>query len=1302
VNTDNKNASFYVAYILKKLWGLAALSLVVLAVCLSLLRYSLPYLGGQKQHIETWLSDEVGAQIKIGGISARWQGAGPAIVLSDIELIRNPQSPISLKIVETAIEVNFWQSVFARQIQSNKFDLRSMQMTLELASLGQKETDYPIIDALESLFLQQLQSFSISDSKIILNTKKDQQVVLIDQVSWINKEEHHQGVGQLQIEEIAKNSAFFILDLYGNQEQLHGTFFAKGEEVDLSPWLEQLVSSEHQLVESRGSFVMWAAIEDKALQSIQLDLSNSRFNWKSPASDANDDDIQTAVLGGQINAIPLNNDWVFNLDNLTVQINDQVLVSTWLGKIDPAGNLSLQQEQPIKLAAVLPLLALGANNQDMQQLATMQPQATLNSLNLNRQFNGELALQASISDIQWQQTQLMPGMAGLDTELNWFNKNGRFNIKGKAGTLFVDQLLPDNIEYQRFYSNLYIQSSDTNLNISTTDSLFKSELITIHPSFSFNTDTNHLSLSSTIESLDVGNLAQIYPVKLIGEQTYNYLVDSLMAGQIMDAKIIYHGTLQDFPFKQDQGVFQAKVEVTDSHFKFGKQWPALTELDVSLLFENQGLSFNGHKGQLLDAVLTDFSATIDTLSKGAILNVDATAQASGQQALQLIQQSDLADTLGKTLEQVQVTGPLTAQLNLHIPLSGDGISTKGQVTLTDNQVFLPSLNLLLEQTNGTVSFVNEQVKVSELQAMLLNQPIEVALIGQKQDSGYQTDINLTGDWQVAPLLESYQPGLSQYLSGGSNWQASVAVTIPKEGYQYSAEIVSDLTQLNSDFPAPFAKTAEQSLPFVLSSQGNQQASSIKISLGDEVRFNGNLPHQDMQFSRAHLAVGNFDRMGMGLGFSISAQLDELDTAPWYEAIDSLISGTPKTEKPLLEAPKRIYINANTAIVASQKLNDLQIVAKNTDDSWLLDINAKQARIELALYKDWLNRGVNINADFIELSTWQEPKTDINTDSDPNSSPLTFTAEIDTLPPVIFSCNRCRFMGNDLGKIDFNLSRSATGMKIESLRLSNTQGLFYGRGDWFLVDGKSSTRLEGEFSSSDFGAFLKGFNFNSGIKDSKAHSTFDLSWQRAPYEFNFETLNGQIDWRLTDGYLTEVTDKGSRIFSLLSLESLVRKLRLDFRDVFTKGFFYDKITGSFQVDNGIAYTQDTVVDGGAGEIDMLGYTDLNAQQLNYQIDFTPNVTSSLPVIVAWMVNPVTAIAALAIDQVLTSAKVISNIKFSLTGSFDEPILKELGRDSKEVSLPASTQPEPKEKDQPVIDELDLPIELQVSEKDPVSG
>lgn len=1276
----------------------------MVAVTLSLARYSLPYLNDQKNYLELWLSGQVGAQIKIGEISAKWQGFGPAIVLRNLELIQNEQSPLNLNIAETFIEIDFWESVLAWQIQSNRFDLREMELTIDVASISQEKAKYPIVDALEKLFLQQLQLFSISQSKIIINTiNNQQQVVLIDQVSWVNKDEHHQGVGQLQVEEIAKNSSSFILDLYGNQEALFGTFFAKGEEVDLSPWIEQWIPSNHKLVESRGSFVMWASIKDKSLQSVQLDLSNSRFDWQNPDNVSAENNIKVAVLGGQINASPLNNEWLFNLNNLTMQINDNVLVSNWLGKIDQTGALSLQHKQPIKIAPVLPMLALALEPGQMESLESLRPEATLNSLNIHRTLGGEMALNAAITGLTWQQTTLIPGMADLATELNWFNGNGRLNLKGKSGQLSINKLLPDNIEYQRFYADLYIQSSENGFNILSENALFNSDLISLNPSFYFSSDDQYLAFATTIEAIDVLQLPQLYPTGLMGESVKGYLMDALQQGQVRNAQLLWHGRVNQFPFEQGQGIFQAQVNVGNGNLKFAPQWPALTNFDVNLLFENESLTMSSQKGRLLDVELKNLSAIIPRLDGNAVLTIDADAQASGPQVTNLMLQSNLADTLGKTLQQVQVNGALETQLNLTIPFSDEEIVAKGKVLLTGNSVELPSLNILLEQANGTVNFVNNKIDASDLKGQLLQQPIALELTGKQEDKGYQTDININGNWDVTPLLQSYAPGLAKYLSGNSDWTANIALTLPNQGYQYSAQIISDLTELSSDLPAPFAKINKQSMPLVVSSQGNEKASSIRATLGQDVEFNGNLPHEDMQFSRAHLALGQSDLMGMGLGFSISANMQELDATPWYNVINTLISDLPASDdKPLLESPKRIFINADSALIASQRFTGLEMVAKNTSDSWLFDINAKETRMEMVLYKDWLNKGVDIKADFIELKKWQRKQSP--DDGTQSIADIDFSANIDTLPPLNFSCTRCRLLENDLGKIDFNLSRSATGMKIEQVRLKNTHGLFYGSGDWFLNNNQSSTRLTGEFSSSDFGAFLKGFKLNSGIKDSKASSKFDLSWKRAPYEFNFDSLNGQIEWGLSDGYLTEISDQGSRIFSLLSLDSLIRKLQLDFRDIFAKGFFYDKIDGSFQLENGIAYTQDTLVDGGAGEISMHGYTDLNAQQLNYQIEFTPNVTSSLPVIVAWMVNPATALAALALDQMLTSAKVISNIKFSLTGALDDPQLKELGRDSKEVSLPARTQPvpEPETPNQSINQQIDTPVNIQIPKEVPISG
>lgn len=1289
-----RTASIYIAYMVRKLWALLALSLVVVAVALSLLRISLPYLNDQKQVLEDYLGQQFGAELRIGSISAQWKGLGPAIVLEDIKLVQTQQSPIQLEIAQTIIELDFWESVLQRQIQSNKFDLQDMQVTIDLTSLQQKENEYPIVAALEKLFLQQLQSFSVSNSRILLLTPDDRQTVLIDQVSWVNKDERHQGRGQLQIAEIAKNSASFIIDLYGHDTDISGTFFAKGEELDLSPWISQWLQTPYKLTESRGSFVMWASIAQKSLSSVQLDISNSRFSW-----DAGKSKINAAVTHGQINAAPVsdadNASWVVNLDNFSLLLNDQLSVSTWLGMVDSSGNLTLNNAESIDLHPFISLLPLVVSEPAMQALSQMQPQARLDQLQLAL-VAGDLNMAANFSQLGWQQTQSIPGLSQASASLLWSNSKGKISLHSADNSLLISQILPKNIDFQDLSASVFFAVNEDGVEFSSDDIVLLSPELNLYSQFYFNSAQQFLSATANIATMDVADIAHFYPGELMGEDTKNYLSRSLQSGVLNGAQVLWHGEFSQFPFKQQQGVFQAGLEIEKGVLQFDPSWPALTELNINLLFENEGLWMHSQQGRLLDVKLADLSAVIPSLSIGAVLSIDAKGLASGTQVRDLMLQSSLADSLGKVLQQVQISDQLSTDLHLHIPLSGEGVVASGKVKLTNNSVFISSLNLQLEQAKGQISFVNDKVDFNNLSANLLKQPVKISFNGLQQTNQYQADIDIQGNWKVATLLDKYHPTLASYLTGSSKWQANINLLLPQDGYEYTATVQSDLVKLQSVLPSPFDKTAGQSRPLVIEAKGNKQASVVKLLLGSDVIFNGNLPHESMQFSRAHLSVGESDLVGMGLGFSVSANVTDLDIDAWYQAINNLIANNTDLSghAPILEAPKRIFISADNALLASQKLTDLELVAKNTNDSWLLNVNAKEARMEVALYKNWLTQGVSINADFIDLTNWQSP---IQTKSDES----TFKPDPSQFPPINFSCQRCRLLNNDLGKVDFALSRSSGGMRIDSFRLNNSHGLLYAQGDWFVNQGKSSTRVTGEFSSSDFGALLKGFQFDSGVKDSAASAKFDLSWQQAPYEFNIASLTGNMDWRLSDGYLTEVTDKGSRIFSILSLDSLVRKLKLDFRDVFAQGFFYDKMSGSFQLQNGVVDTRDTVVDGGAGEITMLGYADLNTQKLNYQISFAPKVTSSLPVIVAWMVNPATALAALAIDQVLTSAKVISNIKFSLTGTFDDPLIEELQRDSKEISLPAKL---PSQAYPPTLDgrNIDTPVDINFQPEVPVSG
>lgn len=1248
-----KSSSFYAAFILKKLWTLFAVVLVVCAVLLSIIRFSLPYAEDQTNRIENWLSNQYGVELEIGSLSANWTKNGPALVLQDVHLKQSDASPIDLMIDNTQVEIDFWGSLLAWQIKSERFELDGLIFSVNLPQIQTSETEFPIVEALENLFLTQLEHFSVRNSVVDIATENDQQLIQIQHLSWLNKGNRHQGVGLLRVVELASNSATFTLDLYGTKDNLNGAFYARGEEIDLSPWLNQLVRTQNQLTESRGNFTFWAHINKSRVDAVNIDLTKSEFTWKTP-----DTIVQTAIVGGDINAVPDASGWRLKIEDLILESNNESLITSWTGHIGRNGVTRINNLNPLNIRSLLPVSPLVFDRKTIEFIDQLSPTARLDELAFR--FGKTFSATAKFSQLGWNQVEALPGISNLTGNAEFYDNVAHIQLGGVAGNLAVNNTFEQDLLFNQLQVNAYLQMLPRGIKLWVPELKFVSDDLSFEQAFVYDTRDGTLSLHGEVDSLSVLTAKTYLAEKYIGTETHSFLQEALVDGQIESVRVLWQGELSQFPYEKNNGNFQTSLNVSESTFKFDQNWPALTEMNIGLKFENDALYMTGDKAKLMDVTVENFNASIPNLEKGAVLIINGNAKAQSPAVTELMLASNLADSLGQVLiKGINVSGDLQTELNLNIPLTGNNVVVTGKVGLSDNSVLVPSLGLTFTQTNGQVSFVNEQVKFEGLQANLFGQPVNLDFVGKGgQGSEYFADINLSGDWHLEPLFKRYDSKMSTFLSGTTKWESTTKLSLNKDKYEYEFVLNSDLVGVKSGLPIPFNKPKDDVLTFSAKSKGDNQASTISFALGDDTTFEGILPHDTLKFSRAHLAVGSDETISMGLGFSIFANVEYAHFDEWYKTIALLIQETPKRENAVLSMPQRVYINADTMLVAGQKVEQLELVAKYSADNWLLEFNAEQIRAKVMFYSDWLNKGIDIKADFINLAKWEG-----------ETSQGYSQQSLANLPPVKFECKSCKIFGKDLGRVDFALSRSATGMKIDSLRLNNSNGILYAKGDWLISDMASSTQLQGELSSPDFGALLKGFGLDSGIKDSKANFDFDLSWNDSPHKFSLDTLNGNLDWRLSDGYLSEVSDKGSRVFSFLSLQSLVRKLSLDFRDVFAKGFFYDKMNGTMQIANGIADTRDTIVDGAAGEMEISGYTNLPTKELNYQIEFTPNVTSSLPLLVYWMVNPATAIAALAIDQVLTEAKVISNVKYSVTGTLEDPILNEIDRKSKEVVLPA---------------------------------
>ena len=154
---------------------------------------------------------------------------------------------------------------------------------------------------------------------------------------------------------------------------------------------------------------------------------------------------------------------------------------------------------------------------------------------------------------------------------------------------------------------------------------------------------------------------------------------------------------------------------------------------------------------------------------------------------------------------------------------------------------------------------------------------------------------------------------------------------------------------------------------------------------------------------------------------------------------------------------------------------------------------------------------------------------------------------------------------------------------------------------------------------DLGRMLGSLGFDGNVVTG---GTTDVSlrgaWAGAPAQFALERMVGVMHFLSTDGRLTRVKPGVTgRVFGLLTITSLPRRLVLDFGDLFKDGFEFDRIDGSFAIEYGDAHTDDLFMESDTARFDVVGRTGLVIKDYDQLVTVTPKISSSLPLVPLWL-------------------------------------------------------------------------------------
>jgi uncharacterized protein YhdP len=255
-----------------------------------------------------------------------------------------------------------------------------------------------------------------------------------------------------------------------------------------------------------------------------------------------------------------------------------------------------------------------------------------------------------------------------------------------------------------------------------------------------------------------------------------------------------------------------------------------------------------------------------------------------------------------------------------------------------------------------------------------------------------------------------------------------------------------------------------------------------------------------------------------------------------------------------------------------------------------------------------------------------------------------------LPSVVFECGHCAFETTELGAVRLKTRPGPEGLSIYDVSAGAGAFELGAVGIWQGSGGPSSSRFDVEVKSPGLGSMLAAFGYRLPIEGGKTDLQIQARWPGSPADFTLAALAGTLKLEVLDGRFLEIDQGMGRLFGLLSLHALQRRLRLDFTDLFGKGFAFDRIGGTFSIAAGDAYTNDLTMDGPSARIEISGRAGLVKRDYDQRVVVTPAIAATLPL----------GAAVLLAEQLFSGIpdrinKILER-RYRVTGGWDHPLVQ----------------------------------------------
>ncbi len=831
-----------------------------------------------------------------------------------------------------------------------------------------------------------------------------------------------------------------------------------------------------------------------------------------------------------------------------------------------------------------------------------------------------------------------------------------------------------------------------------------------------------LDLQGSLSRGDGRRVHRYLPL-VLDEAARHYVRDAVLQGQASDVKFRVKGPLDQLPFTNPaQGEFRVSAKVRNGQLAYvpkalqppgAATWPALTELNGELVFNRAGLEVNGATARvagLPGLQLVKGDARIADLAHNATVEVNLAIKGALSDALAFVNASPVADMMDHALARATATGQGDYRFHLTLPIHTiDKSRVEGAVTLAGNDVrFLPEAPAL-QSLQGVVNLTERGFSVVAARARLLGGDVRIDGASRPPVSG-EARISMAfkaqGSISAEALRQAKDLGvvarLARHASGSASYQASVIFRrdLPE------VTVTSSLQGMALTLPAPLAKAAETALPLRFENAllpgsmaaGQKLQGQLTVSIGRvaTISYLRDLSTGNARVIRGNIGVGldsNEAVPAPDLGVRASIRLAEVDIDAWEKILTEATGGSAPQTAPAAATsaamgylPTVMAIQARQLRVQGRNLN--QVVVGGTRDglNWRANIDAAELNGYLEYRQPGGSGAGRVFARLSRLSLAASSASEVEAMLDEQPA---------SIPALDIVVDDMTLRGRKLGRVEIDAVNrgGATDGGVREWHLNKfnvtvPEATLTATGDWVAVNaqgvpltGPRIARTGAEprrsvmsfrLDIADSGELLKRFGMDGVLRRGKGRLQGQVAWTGSPLSLDVPTMSGQFNVNIESGQFVKADPGIAKLLGVLSLQSLPRRLTLDFRDVFSQGFAFDFVRGDVTIKQGEARTNNLQMGGVNAAVLMDGSADIARETQHLKVVVVPEIDAGTASLIATVINPAIGLGSFLAQMFLRRPLMeAATQEFHIDGTWSDPKITKIDRRARAAEKSADT-------------------------------